>query len=112
MHELAIAEDVVSSVRERTGDRDVTVVRLRVGAAWRTRRGGHARHLPSYDVRPAGEPRPGTAHAPRGSRPHPPRACISTNIGTEDGAMPANVSDSERATVTAGFAKLVELVNQ
>ena len=32
MHELAIAEDVVSSVRERTGDRHVSVVRLRVGA--------------------------------------------------------------------------------
>ena len=32
MHELAIAEDVVSSVRERTRDRDGRVVRLRVGA--------------------------------------------------------------------------------
>jgi hydrogenase nickel incorporation protein HypA/HybF len=31
MHELAIAESVVSSVLERTGDRPVSVVRLRVG---------------------------------------------------------------------------------
>jgi hydrogenase nickel incorporation protein HypA/HybF len=31
MHELAIAESVVSSVLERTGDRHVSVVRLRVG---------------------------------------------------------------------------------
>ena len=32
MHELAIAESVVSSVLERTGDRPVSVVRVRVGA--------------------------------------------------------------------------------
>jgi hypothetical protein len=31
---------------------------------------------------------------------------------TEDGAMPAKVSENMRATVTAGLAKLVELVNQ
>jgi hydrogenase nickel incorporation protein HypA/HybF len=31
MHELSIAESVVESVRERTGDRQVTIVRLRVG---------------------------------------------------------------------------------
>jgi len=31
MHELAIAESVVSSVLARTGDRHVSVVRLRVG---------------------------------------------------------------------------------
>ncbi len=31
MHELAIAEDVVRSVLERTQDRHVSVVRLRVG---------------------------------------------------------------------------------
>ncbi len=31
MHELAIAESVVSSVLERTADRHVSVVRLRVG---------------------------------------------------------------------------------
>ena len=31
MHELAVAESVVSSVLERTGDRAVSTVRLRVG---------------------------------------------------------------------------------
>lgn len=31
MHELSIAESVVESVRARTGDRPVTIVRLRVG---------------------------------------------------------------------------------
>ena len=31
MHELAVAESVVSSVLERTGDRPVSTVRLRVG---------------------------------------------------------------------------------
>ena len=39
-------------------------------------------------------------------------AACSTNTGTDAGAMPANVSESVRATVTAGLAKLVELVNQ
>ena len=34
------------------------------------------------------------------------------NIGAEDGLIPANESDSIRATVTAGFAKLVDDVNQ
>src|SRR5512134_783514 len=37
---------------------------------------------------------------------------MATNIGTDEGSMPANVSDSDRATVTAGFAKLVDDVNQ
>ena len=32
--------------------------------------------------------------------------------GTSAGRMPANVSEKPRAIVTAGFAKLVELVNQ
>jgi hydrogenase nickel incorporation protein HypA/HybF len=31
MHELAVAESVVTSVLERTGDRHVSVVRLRIG---------------------------------------------------------------------------------
>jgi hypothetical protein len=34
------------------------------------------------------------------------------NVGTEAGAMPANVSEKIRPTVIAGLAKLVELVNQ
>jgi hypothetical protein len=37
---------------------------------------------------------------------------MSTNMATDSGAMPVNVSDSIRETVTAGLAKLVELVNQ
>jgi len=32
--------------------------------------------------------------------------------GTDAGAMPVKVSDRVRAVVTAGLAKLVELVNQ
>jgi hypothetical protein len=35
----------------------------------------------------------------------------SRNAGTEAGLMPAKVSESVRAMVTAGLAKLVELVN-
>ena len=34
------------------------------------------------------------------------------NIGADAGSIPANVSENMRAMVTAGFAKLVELVNQ
>ena len=42
----------------------------------------------------------------------PPSSCISTNIGTEAGAMPAKVSENIRPTLIAGFAKLVELVKK
>jgi hypothetical protein len=41
-----------------------------------------------------------------------PTTWAATNPGTEDGAMPATVSLNARPTVTAGLAKLVELVNQ
>jgi len=34
------------------------------------------------------------------------------NAKTPPGAMPANVSDSDRAMVTAGLAKDVDAVNQ
>jgi hypothetical protein len=34
------------------------------------------------------------------------------NAGTPAGAIPANVSDSERAMVTAGLANEVDEVNQ
>ena len=34
------------------------------------------------------------------------------NIGTDEGLIPAKLSDSVRAMVTAGLAKLVEDVNQ
>jgi hypothetical protein len=40
------------------------------------------------------------------------RCRATTKPGTEAGAMPANVSVKARPTVTAGFAKLVLLVNQ
>ena len=36
----------------------------------------------------------------------------ATNPGTSFGLMPANVSLNARATVTAGFAKDVDAVNQ
>jgi hypothetical protein len=42
----------------------------------------------------------------------PPMTCAATNGGTEDGAIPAKVSENIRPTVMAGLAKLVEEVNQ
>ena len=50
-----------------------------------------------------------------GSRPKAtaaPMSCMTMNIGAEDGAMPAKVSDRVRAMVTAGLAKLVDDVKQ
>ena len=41
-----------------------------------------------------------------------PMSCMTMNIGADDGSMPAKVSDSVRAIVTAGLAKLVDDVNQ
>ena len=41
-----------------------------------------------------------------------PASSAATNMGADDGLMPANVSVSVRAMVTAGLAKDVELVNQ
>ena len=41
-----------------------------------------------------------------------PISCPTTKIGTEAGAIPANVSVKLRATVTAGFANEVDAVNQ
>ena len=41
-----------------------------------------------------------------------PTTCMTTNIGALLGRMPANVLVSVRAIVTAGFAKLVDDVNQ
>ena len=37
---------------------------------------------------------------------------MTMNIGADDGSMPAKLSDSVRAIVTAGLAKLVDEVNQ
>ena len=41
-----------------------------------------------------------------------PINCITTNIGTDSGAMPAKVLLSDRATVTAGFASEVDDVKK
>src|SRR5439155_21835786 len=41
-----------------------------------------------------------------------PATCATTNSGTSTGLMPVNVFVNERASVTAGFAKDVEEVNQ
>ena len=48
--------------------------------------------------------------ATRTSATTAPIACAPTNAGTLRGAIPAKVLLSMRPTVTAGFAKLVELV--
>jgi hypothetical protein len=39
-------------------------------------------------------------------------SCAAINPGAEDGEIPAKLSVSDRATVTAGLAKEVEAVNQ
>jgi len=41
-----------------------------------------------------------------------PRSCAATKPGTSAGLIPAKVSEAERASVTAGLANEVELVNQ
>ena len=41
-----------------------------------------------------------------------PRSCAMMKSGTSSGRIPANVSVSERAMVTAGFANEVDGVNQ
>ena len=41
-----------------------------------------------------------------------PASCAAMKAGTEAGAMPAKVSEKTRPMLMAGFAKLVELVNQ
>ena len=41
-----------------------------------------------------------------------PMSCINTNIGTDSGAIPANVLLRPRATVTAGFANEVDEVKK
>jgi hypothetical protein len=41
-----------------------------------------------------------------------PKICAAINGATELGAIPAKVSESVLATVTAGFAKLVEEVKK
>jgi hypothetical protein len=41
-----------------------------------------------------------------------PSICATMNAATPPGAIPANVSDSARAKVTAGLANEVDAVNQ
>src|SRR5215472_4733113 len=41
-----------------------------------------------------------------------PASCVTMNARTPSGAIPAKVSESERAIVTAGLANEVEAVNQ
>ena len=54
----------------------------------------------------------GTSQRKRNVAAIAPRSCAATNGGTSRGRIPANVSDRERAMVTAGFANEVEEVNQ
>ena len=42
----------------------------------------------------------------------PPTIWAEMNLGTDEGAMPANVLENMRPTVMAGLAKLVELVKK
>ncbi len=42
----------------------------------------------------------------------PPMICAPMKASTEDGAIPAKVSENIRPMVMAGLAKLVEEVNQ
>ena len=41
-----------------------------------------------------------------------PTTWAATKLGTDEGAMPAKVSENIRPTVMAGLAKLVELVKK
>ena len=51
-------------------------------------------------------------HPPTRMAASMPISWAAMNAGTPAGAIPANVSDSERAIVTAGLANDVEAVNQ
>ena len=42
----------------------------------------------------------------------PPIICAAMKLGTDDGAIPAKVSENIRPTVMAGLAKLVEEVKK
>jgi|SRR6266404_9237658 len=54
----------------------------------------------------------GTSHRNNRVAVSAPAICAATNAGTSTGRIPENVSEMERATVTAGFANDVEDVNQ
>ena len=73
--------------------------------------------LPCSGIAAALEPRTGDGRFPPqpttdGHSSRCATVWAATNAGTSIGAMPANVSDSERAIVTAGLANEVEAVNQ
>src|SRR5947207_2267533 len=54
----------------------------------------------------------GTSQRKRTVAAPAPRSCAMMKPGASAGRIPAKVSVSDRATVTAGFAKDVEAVNQ
>src|SRR5207237_328561 len=54
----------------------------------------------------------GMSHREKAVAAPAPASWETTNPGTSAGRIPANVSVAERASVTAGFAKEVEAVNQ
>jgi hypothetical protein len=54
----------------------------------------------------------GTSHRKSNVDAKAPKSCATTNSGTSLGRIPAKVSLTDRAIVTAGFAKDVEDVNQ
>src|SRR3954466_15028132 len=54
----------------------------------------------------------GTSHRNRIVATAAPASCATMNPATSAGRMPANVSVSARARVTAGFANDVDAVNQ
>jgi hypothetical protein len=52
------------------------------------------------------------SHRARSTAASMPANCARINAAAPAGAIPANVSEIERAMVTAGFANEVEAVNQ
>ncbi len=67
---------------------------------------------PPRRARAPRRPRFGQSHRASTNASSAPAHCATTNGGTPDGAMPAKVFDSDRASVTAGLANDVEAVNQ
>ena len=56
--------------------------------------------------------RDGTSQRNRPVAAAAPSSCATMKPGASTGRIPANVSEAARASVTAGFAKDVEAVNQ
>src|ERR1700735_3018808 len=54
----------------------------------------------------------GTSHRNRNVAAMPPVNCAAINAGASAGLMPENVSETARASVTAGLANDVDDVNQ